>query len=103
MAKSKTSRKDKGNVGIKYTGKDKNLQKMILKRRTVMTDTKEIVETIPGLLSVSGCREAISFHGNNINGDISSTFVNSARIDALRSLLDLFETYNNKIIRKENE
>ena len=68
-----------------------------------MTETKEIVETIPGLLSLSECREAIAFHGGKVNKDISSTFINQGRIETLRSLLDLFEQYNNKIIEKEDE
>ena len=68
-----------------------------------MTETKEIVETIPGLLSLSECREAISFHGGKVNKDISSTLVNSFRILTLRRLLDLFEQYNIKLIKKENE
>ena len=64
----------------------------------------EIVETIPGFLSLSKCRESIAFHANNINRDISSTFVNSARIDTVRRLLDLFEEYNDKMIEeKENK
>ena len=66
-----------------------------------MTKTKEIVETIPGLLSLSECRESIAFHGDKVNNDISSTLVNSSRILTLRRLLDLFEQYNNKIIKKK--
>ena len=63
----------------------------------------EIVETIPGLMSLSECRESIAFHANNINNDISSTIVNYARIKSLRVTLDLFEEYNNKIIEKKEE
>ncbi len=58
------------------------------------------IETIPGLMSLSECREEIAFHANNINNDISSTLVNNGRINSLRAVLDLFEQYNDKIIEK---
>jgi len=55
------------------------------------------VETITGLLSLDECRKSIEYHAHNINMDVSSQMVNSARIESLRGLLNLFETYNDKL------
>ena len=64
-------------------------------RRTRL-ETPE-VETLPGLLSLDECRKSIEFHAHNINMDMSSQMINSARIESLRSLLSLFELYNGKL------
>ena len=60
------------------------------------------MEIIPGFISLSECRDSITFHAKNINNDISSTLVNSARISSLRALLDLFEQYNSIIIEEKD-
>ena len=62
------------------------------------------VETIDGLLSFDECRKSIEYHAHNINMDVSSQMVNNGRIKSLRSLLSLFELYNNKLnlIKMEN-
>ena len=55
------------------------------------------IETIEGMQSLDECRESIKFHATNIMKDISSTGVNQARINSLRSLLNLFEEYNEQL------
>ena len=59
------------------------------------------METITDMLSLDECRESIKLHADNIHRDISSTFFNTNRIETLRSLLDLFEEYN-EILKKED-
>ena len=53
-----------------------------------------LVLAIEGIQSLDECRESIKFHAENIASDISSTMVNRGRINSLRSLLVLFEQYN---------
>lgn len=38
---------------------------------------------------------------DNISNDISSSLINEKRIESMRSLLDLFEMYNDMIRRSE--
>jgi len=59
------------------------------------------IDVIEGLMSLDECRIAIESHGININTDMSSYLCNSGRIASLRSLLDLFETYNKALNEKE--
>lgn len=56
---------------------------------------------IEGCLSLDECRENISLLAKKVSLDISSTFVNSKRIESLRCLLDLFEKYNRILISEE--
>jgi len=55
--------------------------------------------TIDGMLSPQGCVEAIKFHATNMSADQSSPMVNHGRLESLRSLLDLFNQYNNEFIK----
>jgi len=52
---------------------------------------------IEGYLSLDECRDNIKMLADAINGDISSVLVNEMRIESLRSLLNLFEEYNNQL------
>ena len=55
------------------------------------------MERIKGRMSLGDCREMTAMYGNRINNDISSKAV----INSLRSLLDLFEQYNQIIEKQE--
>ena len=61
------------------------------------------VEPIEGLLSLDECRKAIELHAHNINMDMSSLMINNARIESLRTLLDLFEAYNNTLYNERRK
>ena len=65
--------------------------------------TKEEVPTIDGLQSFSECRKNIKRLAINISNDISNTAVNTNRALSIRSLLELFERYNEKLIAKEDK
>jgi len=60
-----------------------------------------MVNRISGRLTFDQCRSNIRLHADNIAKDVSSSLINQKRIDSLRSLLNLFEKYNNKIIEEE--
>lgn len=64
---------------------------------------KDTVKTIDGLQSLSECRESILQVATRISKDISSTFINDARIVSLRVLIDLFEMYNKQIKKFEED
>ena len=53
---------------------------------------------ITGFQSLQECRQSILTLAKNIEGDISSTIVNAARIASMRSLLELFEKYNDILV-----
>jgi hypothetical protein len=49
------------------------------------------------------CRRSILFTAKNMENDITSTFINTNRIQTMRILIDLFEKYNNILIEKESD
>ena len=54
------------------------------------------IESVPGLLSYQECKEAITFHANNIaKSDDTSITINRARVDTLKRLLSLYMKYLN--------
>ena len=61
------------------------------------------IKRIAGDLNFNECREQIAFHANNINKDVTSTYINKNRILILRMLLDSFEQYNNQLIKIEKD
>lgn len=56
-----------------------------------------IIKPIEGFQSLDECRSSILGIATHLNKDISSTWINEARILSLRSLIDLFEQYNNQL------
>lgn len=56
-----------------------------------------------GLLSPMECVEAIKFHATNMANDQSSSMINAARLISLRTILDLFEGYNNEFSNLQEE
>jgi hypothetical protein len=62
----------------------------------------ELVKTIEGMQSLDECRASIKNIADNIFNDISSTLINSKRIESMRSLIDLFTVYNKQLELKEN-
>ena len=61
-----------------------------------------MVNRISRKLTFDQCRSNIKLHADNIARDVSSSMINQKRVDSLRSLLNLFEKYNNKIIEEKN-
>lgn len=59
------------------------------------------IHTIEGYLSFDGCRKDIELHAKNININVSNTLINNGRIISLRSLLGLFESYNDLLRESE--
>ena len=53
--------------------------------------------------SLNECRESIRSLAISVSVDITSTLVNTNRITSMRSLLDLFEQYNEMLIYKEEK
>ena len=53
------------------------------------------------IMTFEECRASIEFHARNINSDASSTLINTMRIASLRSVLNLFEKYNDILKSKE--
>lgn len=59
-------------------------------------------EQITGFLTMEDCLSAIARTGINMYKDNTSIFINEKRIESMRSLLDLFETYNRMIALNDN-
>lgn len=77
-------------------GSEKDRQEYIdyLNREYAVKDIK----TEPGMMDANECRDSILFHAKNIaESDLTSTTVTKGRIESLRSVLDLFERYNDQL------
>ena len=61
------------------------------------------MKTIEGMLSFDECRASIEFHAHKINSDVFSTWINQSRIESLRTVLDLFEEYNQQLRLEQKE
>ena len=59
------------------------------------------INTIPGFQSLEECLDMMHSYTTRMKKDFSSTAINSARIMAFRSLLDLAEKYNEQMIERE--
>lgn len=53
----------------------------------------ENIPTIEGCQSLEECRESMLQIAQRIKNDVSSTMINRARIESMKSLLDLFSGY----------